>query len=168
MFVAIDRKDGLEIDRDFKRDFRSYLEQFRLAGHDIEIEGPRFVPLHIAFTVHLKPNYLPGDVKNSLFRVFSSGFLPGGRQGFFHPDNFTFGQPVFLSQIVDLAMEVAGVSWIDTSDTKKHHFHRWGNPSKDEIVQGVILLGRLEIARLDNDPNAPENGKIEFFMEGGL
>jgi hypothetical protein len=29
-------------------------------------------------------------------------------------------------------------------------------------------LGRLEIARLDNDPNAPENGKVEFDMRGGL
>lgn len=33
---------------------------------------------------------------------------------------------------------------------------------------GEIDFSRLEIARLDNDPNAPENGKIEFFMEGGL
>ena len=168
MFVAVDRKDGLAIDSEFKRGLRSFLEQFRLAGHDIEIEGPTFVPLHIAFTVHVKPNYLPVDVKNGLLKVFCLGFLPDGRRGFFHPDNFTFGQPVFLSQIVDLAMEVAGVSWIDTSDTKKHHFHRWGKPSKVEIRQGVILLGRLEIARLENDPNAPENGKIEFFMAGGL
>jgi hypothetical protein len=29
-------------------------------------------------------------------------------------------------------------------------------------------MGRLEIARLDNDPSQPENGRIEFFMEGGL
>jgi hypothetical protein len=35
-------------------------------------------------------------------------------------------------------------------------------------VQGVIPIGRMEIARLDNDPNAPENGIIEFIMEGGL
>jgi hypothetical protein len=29
-------------------------------------------------------------------------------------------------------------------------------------------MARLEIARLDNDPSQPENGKIDFFMEGGL
>ena len=168
MFVTVDRQDGLALDEEFRKNFRSYLERFRLAGHDIEIDGPIFVPLHIAFTVHVKPNYLKGDVRNSLIRTFSRGFLADGRKGFFHPDNFTFGQPVFLSQIVDLAMEVAGVYWIDTSEAQGHHFHRWGKPPQDEIRQGAILTGRLEIARLDNDPNAPENGKIEFYMMGGL
>jgi len=28
-------------------------------------------------------------------------------------------------------------------------------------------LTGTEIARVDNDPNAPENGRIRFFMEGG-
>lgn len=168
MFVAVDRKDSQAVDQEFKKDLRLFLEQFRLAGHDIEIEGPNFVPLHIAFTVYVKPNYLPEDVRNSLLRLFSRGILPDGQRGFFHPDNFTFGQPVILGQIINLAMGVAGVSWIDASDKKGHHFNRWGKTSKSEIQKGIILLGRLEIARLDNDPNAPENGKIEFIMEGGL
>jgi len=168
MFVTVDRRNGTAIDNEFKKEFRAFLEQFRLAGHDVEIEQPVFVPLRIAFTVHVKPNYLPGDVRIGLCKVFSRGLLPDGRRGFFHPDNFTFGQSVFLSQIVDVASEVAGVSWIDASDNKMHHFHRWGKPSQGEIRSGVILMGRLEIARLDNDPNAPENGRIEFIMEGGL
>ncbi len=33
---------------------------------------------------------------------------------------------------------------------------------------GRIDIGRLEIARLENDPSAPENGRMEFIMEGGL
>ena len=33
---------------------------------------------------------------------------------------------------------------------------------------GKININRLEIARLDNDPNQPENGIIELLMEGGL
>lgn len=168
MFVTVDRKGGLAVDNEFRKDFRAHLEQFRLAGHDIEITGPSFVSLHIAFTVHVRSNYLREDVRLSLYKMFSRGILPDGRRGFFHPDNFSFGQPVFLSQIVDLAMEVEGVSWIDAGESERHHFHRWGRPSQGEIVQGVISIGRLEIARLDNDPNAPENGKIEFIMEGGL
>jgi hypothetical protein len=31
-----------------------------------------------------------------------------------------------------------------------------------------MRMARLEIARLDNDASLPENGRIEFFMEGGL
>ncbi len=168
MFVTVDRRDGLELDTEFRTGFRKHLERYRLAGHDIEIKGPTFVPLHIAFTVHVRSNYLKEDVRIGLLKTFSRGILANRMRGFFHPDNFSFGQPVFLSQIVDLAMEVIGVSWIDVSNIEKHHFHRWGKPAQDEIVNGVIFIDRLEIARLDNDPNVPENGKIEFFMEGGL
>lgn len=168
VFIAIDRKGGLPVDDEFKGRLKAFLEQYRLAGHDIEIEAPIFVSLHIAFTVHVRPGYLQSDVKKALLKAFGNGYYPDIGRGFFHPDNFSFEQPVYLSQIVDVAMEVAGVSWIDTGDREPHHFHRWGRPPMGELNLGAILLERLEIARLDNDPNAPENGKIEFFMEGGL
>ena len=52
--------------------------------------------------------------------------------------------------------------------TSKHRFRRWGEVSHGETAEGLIRLHDLEIARLDNDRSHPENGKIEFFMEGGL
>ena len=33
--------------------------------------------------------------------------------------------------------------------------------------KGVLALGPLEIARCDNDPNFPENGRIKLSMRGG-
>jgi hypothetical protein len=107
-------------------------------------------------------------VKQALLEIFSNTDLPDGQRGFFHPDNYTFEQPVYLSQIVALAMQVPGVLWIDTSEKPPHRFKRWGQPSRKELEEGMITFNRLEIVRLDNDPNFPENGKIEFFMEGGL
>jgi hypothetical protein len=47
-------------------------------------------------------------------------------------------------------------------------FQRFGHPSRVALDEGRITFGRLEIARLDNDPNAPENGKIDFITKGGL
>ena len=168
IFITVDRKGGREVDAEFERDLIDFLERFRLTGHDIEIDAPRFVPLDIAFTVCVAPGYLRENVKIALLETFSNVDLPDGRRGLFHPDNFTFGQPVYLSKLVAAAMEVQGVQWIDTSDEGPHSFRRWGQPSQGEIGDGRIAFDRLEIARLDNDPNAPENGKIEFFMEGGL
>ena len=49
-----------------------------------------------------------------------------------------------------------------------NRFRRWGQPSQGEFAAGEIRFERLEIARLDNDPSLPENGKLDFFMEGGL
>lgn len=170
MFVTVDRAGGREVDSVFERDLRAYLEKFRLAGYDLEVDAPIFIPLDIAFTVCVTPGYFRSNVKQALLEVFSSQDLPDGRRGFFHPDNFTFGQSVYLSQMVAVAMEVPGVQWVDTDDCppKRNRFRRWGEVSHGERDEGLIRFGRLEIARLDNDPNAPENGKLEFFMEGGL
>ena len=32
----------------------------------------------------------------------------------------------------------------------------------------MIVPGQFEVLRLDNDPNFPENGKIDFVMETGV
>jgi hypothetical protein len=170
MFLTVDRRSGLPVDAAFEAALRLFLERFRLAGQDLEIDGPRFVSLDIAFIVCVEANYFRSDVKAALLETFSNADLPGGGRGFFHPDNFTFGQPVYLSQVVAAAMQVPGVRWVDTDhdSAKPNRFQRWGQSARGEFEAGQIDLGRLEIARLDNDPNAPENGKIEFIMEGGL
>lgn len=170
MFVTVERKGGQVVDDPFRNRIRDFLEQFRLAGYDLEIEAPKFVPLDIAFSACVASGYFRSTVKAALLEVFSNRVLPDGSFGFFHPDNFTFGQSVYLSQIVSKAMRVEGVRWIDTNDTppSRNHFLRWGEVSHGETAAGRIAMARLEIARLDNDPSQPENGKIDFFMEGGL
>jgi hypothetical protein len=170
MFVTVDRKGGRSVDALFEADLRRFLERFRLAGYDLEIDAPHFVPLDIAFSVCAKPGYERSSVKRTLLDVFSNRELRDGRRGFFHPDNFTFGQPVYLSQLIAAAMEVPGVEWIDTSGASptQNRFGRWGQPMRGELEAGAITMGRLEIARLDNDPSAPENGRIDFFVQGGL
>jgi len=163
IFVSVDRKEGRKVDSEFERDLREFLERFRLAGHDIEIEGPRFVPLDIAFKVCVAPGHTKNNVKLTLLEAFSNVNLPDNRRGFFHPDDITFGQPVYLSRLVAAAMQIPGVLWVETL-----RFQRWGQGPGGETDAGMIKLDRLEIARLDNDPSFPENGKIEFLMTGGM
>jgi hypothetical protein len=178
MFVTVERVNGQPVDPAFRARISNFLNQFRLAGYDLEIEAAIFVPLDIAFTICVAPGYFRGTVKSALLDVFSNRTLRNGQVGFFYPDNFTFGQPVYLSQIVAAAMQVPGVSWVDTSDLptvvngvsgpSPNHFQRWGQAAQGETAAGLIPMARLEIARLDNDPSEPENGRIQFFMEGGI
>lgn len=186
MFVTVDRLGGRPVDAEFEAGMRSWLERFRMAGYDLEVDAPRFVPLEIVLTVCVASGYLRSNVEEALLETFSSRDLPDGRRGFFHPDNFTFGQTVYLSRVIAAAMAVPGVEWVDTSNpppagarrratmagaapaSTRNRFRRWGEESHDELAAGRIELGRLEVARLDNDPNMPENGRIEFVMKGGL
>lgn len=162
-FVTIDRKGGRPFDAGFREEMLSFLEKYRMAGYDVEINSPVFVPLDIFIKVCLKPGYFRSNVKQSLLLKFSSREMPDGTFGFFHPDNFTFNQPVYLSNIFSAAMEVEGISSVEVLK-----FQRWGKVSNKELKNGILVTGRLEIVQLDNDPNFPENGKIDFEVEGGL
>jgi hypothetical protein len=133
-----------------------------MAGHDLEIDAPRFVALEIAMHVCVDPAYFRSDVERELIEILSNRDLPDGRRGLFHPDNFTFGQPVYLSAIYAAAHQVAGVESVDV-----HTFQRLGVPDSAALASGRLDIGRLEIARLDNDRNFAERGVLTISLGGG-
>jgi hypothetical protein len=163
MFVTVDRKGGVAVDDRFRAELRAFLDRFRMAGYDLEIDAPRFVPLDVALSVCVTPGSLRSEVKQALLEALGSRDLPDGRRGFFHPDNFTFSQPVHLSQVVAAAMGVPGVQWVEPT-----RFQRWGRDPAGELAAGRVSFERLEIARLDNDANAAENGRLDLLVQGGL
>ncbi|NCD71696.1 putative baseplate assembly protein [Mucilaginibacter agri] len=163
VYIIIDRKGGEDIDDAFKEEIIQHLEQYRMAGYDLEIKQPLFISLDIILNVCVKPGYFQANVKQKLISVFSSQDLADGSRGFFHPDNFTFGQPVYLSAIYQKAMSVEGVASVEI---KK--FNRWGKKANSEIQDGLLNVSELEIIRADSSPDFPENGKIDFIMLGGL
>jgi hypothetical protein len=160
VFITVDRRGTQGIDPEFEDALRAFIERYRMAGHDIEIDAPIPVPLDIELHVCARPGYFPADVEERLLDVFSAGRLPGGTTGFFHPDRFTFGQPVYLSAVIAAAMAVPGVEYVTPL-----RFQRLGRPAAGEIASGRIPIARLEIARLDNDPNAPENGRLRVDVD---
>ena len=113
-------------------------------------------------SVCVKPDYFRSDVKRALLEVFSNRILPDGRRGVFHPDNFSFGQPVYVSRLYAAAQAVSGVASVHIS-----MFQRQGEPDAKPLDDGKLSLGRLEIARLDNDPNFPERGVFFLNLAGG-
>jgi len=155
MFVSADRFGGATVDENFETKLRGCLERYRMAGQDLEVEGPVYVSLEIELAVCVKPNYFFEDVQNALLEVFSNRVLPNGTLGIFHPDNFTFGQPVYTSAVIAAAQSVAGV---DSCMLRK--FQRQRIDSDLALKSGKLELARLEIARMDNDPNFPERGSF--------
>jgi hypothetical protein len=155
MFVSVDRLGGAEVDENFERRLRGCLERYRMAGEDLEVDAPRYVSLEIEIAVCLKPSYYFSDVHKTLLEVFSDSVLPNNQRGLFHPDNLSFGQTVYLSTLIAAAQAVEGV---DSVMVRK--FQRQHSSSNDALTAGKLELGRLEIARLNNDPNFPERGSL--------
>jgi hypothetical protein len=161
-FVSVDRMGGLDVSAVYEENLRDGLEKYRMAGVDLEVDGPVYISLEIEITVCVQDTYFPSDVKADLLKVFSNKNLANGKKGVFHPDNFTFGQTVYLSNIYASAQAMPGVSSVQVTK-----FRRQGQPLTDALDSGKLLINRLEIARLDNDPNFPERGIFSLFINGG-
>lgn len=162
VFVTIDPLGRTDLSTDLEESIRKHIFRYKLAGHDIEIDPPIYVPLEIEMNVCVLRDHFRAHVKEAVMEALSNQVLPNGTKGVFHPDNFTFGQSVYLSQLYTALEQVNGV---DSAEVIL--FKRFGKEQCHELKQGYIPMGRLEIARLDNDPNFPENGILRLNMMGG-
>jgi hypothetical protein len=170
-FIAVKRQDSRPVDSAFQHTLGQFLEPYRLAGYGLAIVPPRYVPLDIALTVKLAAGFFASTVKKSLTEAFSNADLPNGQRGFFHPDRLTFGQSVYLSQVIQAAMQVAGVAGVylpGQNGSPQIKFQRWGAAAQDELETGRIAIGPLEMAYLDNASRETNSGRITFHLEGGL
>ena len=143
-------------------EIKHYLYRFRRIGHDLEVLPSRYVPLDLGIRINVQPNFLHGHVEAAVLDQFSAKILPDGRRGFFHPDNLTFGDSIFASRLIAAAQAVDGVKSVEI--TRLERLYQGPN---HEVQNGVLPIGPLEIARLDNDPNFPENGKLNLAIGGG-
>ena len=162
MLVVVDPLGREEADAALLNEIEGRLYRYRRIGHDLVVRSAKRVSLDIELLICVLPGYLRGHVKAALLDVFSNRMLPDGRLGFFHPDNLTFGEGIYLSKLVALAHAVTGVESV-----KVNKLQRLYEPSNGEIENGVLPLGPLEIARVDNDPSLPENGRLTLDVRGG-
>jgi predicted phage baseplate assembly protein len=162
MLVAVDPKGREEADDALLKEVEGRLYRYRRIGHDLVVKSAHRVPLDIELVICVLPSYLRGHVKATLLDVFSNRMLPDGRLGFFHPDNLTFGEGIYLSKLVAAAQAVTGVESVMVNKLE-----RLFEGPNGEIGSGVLPLGPLEIARLDNDPSFPENGRLVVDVRGG-
>jgi hypothetical protein len=164
VFVTLDPLGGDTITPDpaLKQKVRDHLERYRLAGYDLEVDDPHYVSLEIELHVCVRSGYFEADVRQALLEVFSNRTRADGLKGLFHPDRFSFGEAVYLSPLFQAALAVDGVESVRCVT-----FRRQGKPDQDKArKEGRIVLNRLEIVRLDNDPNFPEHGTFRVSTGG--
>lgn len=160
-FVAVDRVGGAEVDPGYRQDVARFLDGYRMAGVDVEVSRPVPVALEIELLVCAGPERFGTDVERDVLAVLSSGTLPDGRRGLFHPDLFTFGTPVHLSRVYAAVLGVPGVRTVRAT-----RFRRYGGPDRGELEAGVVRVHDLEVARLANDPDVPERGLLTVTVAG--
>jgi hypothetical protein len=172
VFVGVDPADEadlvqpaeglMQLSPQLQRTVRAALERVRMTGYDLEVRPPTFVPLEIELDICVLPDHFRADVRAAVLDALSTRILPDGSRGFFHPDNFTFGDPLFLSRLYAAVERVEGVD-----STVVRIFRRWGRPDDGELLAGVLPVGPWEIVLLQNDPSFMENGVLSVTARGG-
>jgi Baseplate J-like protein len=158
--LAVDPRGGQALTPALRTALRDHLESCRLAGYDLAVADAVYVSVDLAVEFCVTRGGRPSDVQQALQQALSSGDLPGGRKGFFHPDNFSFGDHLYVSRIFAAVMAVAGVESARITRLARQHA---AEPERDTAInlhQGFLRIGPGEIVRLDNDRNFPEHGTL--------
>lgn len=160
VLLAVDPKGGAVLDPALKESLVRYLDARRLAAYDLAVVRAIYVPIELEIEFCPLPGFLPTDIAESLQLVLGAGDLPGGGKGFFHPDNFTFGDAVYASRIYKAAMGVAGVESVRIERLARQRAAQPANETTVNLARDFLAAGADQIVRLDNDRNFPENGTL--------
>ncbi|GAA1857113.1 putative baseplate assembly protein [Myceligenerans crystallogenes] len=163
--VTVDAVDARAGDPAHLTEVTAALDVRRMAGVDVELGRPVYVPLEIVLRGCTRPGYLRADVGQQVREVFSSGVRADGGTGFFHPDRFTFGRPLRLSDVVAAAMAVDGLAWVEPVRFARRDATR--AQAAAALAAGEIEVSPRELLRCDSDPNNPEAGRLELRLGGG-
>lgn len=160
--VALDPYGRVPADAPLLEDVQAALQRVRRIGHDLHLETAVYVPIDLALEACALPGYERGAIRAALLDRFGAGRRRDGQPGYFHPDRLSFGQPLRISALVAEAMAVPGVEC-----ARVVRLQRLFAPANRELEDGLLRLGAHEIARLDQDPNYPEHGKLAISVGGG-
>ncbi|GAB7045629.1 baseplate J/gp47 family protein [Catenuloplanes indicus] len=131
---------------------RAHLERFRRIGHDLAVGPASRVPVEVALAVCAAPGHHAEQVRDDVRRAV---------RALFAPDAVTFAEPVRASRIVAAAAAVEGVAGVHLTRLRRQF-----RPDTGELADGVLRVGPLEVAQLDDDSGNPENGLLTVSIGG--
>ncbi len=173
--VAIDPGGTDVLAEPLRLKIAEHLEAVRLIGEDLEVRPAHYVPLDIYLRLCAHPDFWPEHLRRALELEFSDGYTADGRTGFFHPDNWTFGQALHASQLIGRALSVPGVGRVLLASIKRLHGISGPSLSTVTIAPGDVnhpIVEQLavranEIIQVANDPSHLETGRLNFEIQGG-
>ena len=164
--LAVDPRASKKFIEELRGPLIDFVNTRRLAGYDLEVIGALYVPVELEIEFCLKPGFLPGDVQEAIEQALSTSELAGDNKGLFHPDNFSFGDYLYVSRIFAAVMKVPGVESAQITRLARLYAARPDRDTQRNLLQGFLAVGSDQIIRLDNDRNFPENGTLLVRAKG--
>lgn len=147
--LGVDPLGGEALTPQLRADLLNYLDGRRLAGYDLEVTGATYVPVDLIVNFCVKAGFRPIDVQQSIERALRT---------FFDPDNFSFGDSIYVSRLLAAIMTAPGVESARITRLARLHSAHPETETQINLAKGFFGVGPNDIVRLDNDRNFPENG----------
>jgi hypothetical protein len=152
--VGIDPLGREEADAVLTAEIEAALEPCRRMGHDLRVRPAEYVAIDLALEVCVCRDRPADEARTALLELL--------REKLFAPDGLKLGESIYVSRIVAAAMRVPGVS-----DAAVTRLQRRFQAPNHELRDGLLALRPWEVARLDDDPDHPERGRLELTVRGG-
>jgi len=146
----VQRQGDIETDPAYLAELSAKLEPLRVLGGDFVLKPPRLVPLSVALQAVCRPGHAPGPVKRAIEMTVRRHFLA---------DRLSFGESLYLSQLLEVVMTVSGVS-----DVAFQRFLRLDGRGGERLVVGRIDADATEILRLQPGAGDGCGGLLDIMM----
>lgn len=152
--LYLQRHHDRPVSRPFIERLQDFFRPLLPLGRELEIRPPFEVPLDIQLLVRIQGD-LPKELSPRHSERRHQDLLCPGKE-FLDLSHLGFGEAVYASEIVARIMNIPSILKVEVK-----RFHRWGHPPANELREGRIEIGKLEIARLGYDPSRPQLGIIK-------
>jgi len=170
--ILLDMKNNIEPDKRILKELKIFIDKIRMIGYDAKISLTEYISPEIEISIFLEKNFIKTEVESKLNFLLGDKEDETGNRGFFHPENFSFGDSIYISKLYDVIENIHGVDYaiinkfkistspyIPTEDGKDEATIR-------NLKRGFIPVNERNVLRLDNNPLYPEHGSLVLnFVE---
>ena len=167
-------KNGIKLDTELSNQIKKYVDDIKMIGYRVRVEPAHYIPILIVLNVFIRRDFDSSEVRDRVGMMFNNKNNPDGSKGFFHPDNFDFGDFVYISKIYETLKKIPEVKYGVISHFGKHtlafsEYNRINTQAMNSgtkhdietgrnLKKGYISINKHEIIKLDNDVLNPNNG----------
>lgn len=155
-FVTIDPEGAFSLSAGLRREVERVLDCVRQVGREVFVRDPRYLSLDLEIEICVQPSAYAGQVQERVIEALTIR-QPGlyAADPFFHPDNFTFGTPLYRASLEAAVQAVPGVLAVEEIRIRVRGLTDWRL-----FDENVFAVSDDQILRVQNDPRFPDRGSL--------
>src|SRR5690606_18911402 len=108
-FVTPDPLGSFALSKERRAELKGLMDGVRPAGREVHVSDPVFLDIDLDVALCIEPAAYFGQVQERVIRALAGPARFGDPLPFFHPDNFSFGDPLYRAELEAAIHAVPGV-----------------------------------------------------------